>query len=208
MNSILHTPSISIVVPLYYLPELHYTIDKFFRSLDENYRDVPLIVFVDCSPSDHPFNISHKNEKNLGYVKSVNIGLKLSNTDIVIVMNDDLVIKKGDLDPFFEIGDGIYCPQDSCSSYWPHSGACFAMNRKTLKKMGYLNEEYKHFFADREYWLKADELGIPIVKLNKICIEHPGSATFNLLDKRKIYLEDEKVYIKKNPDYETREAII
>jgi GT2 family glycosyltransferase len=137
-----------------------------------------------------------QNEKNLGYTKTVNRGLEFAfkTADTVIVANDDLEFRKGDLDKFRIIDDGIYYPSDSASGDSKCFGAIWGMNKRTYQRLGKLNENYKHFFSDRDYYQKAIKAGLPVVNWPEIIIKHHESATYNLINKKELLQEDEKTF--------------
>jgi GT2 family glycosyltransferase len=189
------TRRIDAVVPLYVNDaSLYPIINDFFESMNL-YPDIKLIVIDDCSPLKPlpSWPITFRNEKNLGFTGTVNRGLKLTNAEIILVLNDDLKIKKGDLDRYYLIDTvGIYSPRDTASDNTDRFGAIWGMNRDTYNKMGKLNEKYKHYFSDLDYYNRAKEMYIPITKWQDICVEHRESATYKNEDKKKLFEEDQK----------------
>lgn len=189
-------PSIDMIVPLYYHDQkLFLILDKFFNSVKKHYPEINLIVVDGHSPLPLPphWPVTTVNEENLGFTETVNRGLKLSTAEIIIVANDDLEFKKGDLDRFKEITykEGIFSPRDTASGNLETFGAIWGMNRKTFKKMGYLNEKFRNYFSDKDYYDRAKKLGVPIVKWHDICVTHHESATMNLLDKKELFEQDQ-----------------
>jgi len=189
----------AIIVPIYYKLELYLIIQECLDSLKRYYPDFNLITIDDCSPEPIPpdWLITWQNEKNLGYTKTINRGLKFAfkKADIVIIANDDLEFKKGDLDKFRKIKDiGIYFPRDSASGALDTFGSIWGMNKATFQKLGLLNEKYKHFFSDRDYYQRALKFKIPIIKWDDICITHHESATYNILNKKELFKEDLERY--------------
>lgn len=185
-----------IIIPLYYCDQsLYLTIDKCLKSL-KKYWDNGLCVIDDCSPLPLPphWPIMIRNDKNLGYVKTVNKGLMASTADIIIVANDDLEFEDGQIEKFLEIDNiGIYSPRDTASGNLETFGAIFGMDRETFNKMGLLNEKFKNYFSDRDYYEKAKKLDIPVIKWFDIVVKHNESSTFKLLDKDKLFKEDMEV---------------
>ena len=151
----------------------------------------------DCSPEPPPWLMTWKNEKNLGYTATVNggLGFAFQDADIVIVANDDLEFREGDLDKFLTLKKkGIYFPSDSASGDLECFGSIWGMNKKTYKILGKLNENYKHFFSDRDYYERAIKKGIPVVNWPEIVVKHHESATYNTIDKSSIYKKDKELY--------------
>jgi GT2 family glycosyltransferase len=187
---------ISIVVPIYYKSELYLTIEKCLDSIEKYYPDFHLITLDDCSPTKSPFKTTLKNEKNMGFTASVNKLLKeaFKTADIVIVANDDLEFKEGDLDHFKEIEniDGIYSPRDTASGNLDTFGAIWGMNKNTYKKLGPMNEKFVNYFSDADYYNRAKKIGLPVVKWKDVVVTHHESSTFNLVNKKELYEKDQK----------------
>lgn len=195
MTSIVSTKP-CIVIPMYYLPELYLIIDKCLKSIKKHYPDWRLIVLDDCSPTYSPFHADIYNGVNKGFTASVNTlleeGFKYS--DVVIVCNDDIEIRKGDLDKFVNLPDGIYSPPDTASGDLDSFGCIWGINKTTYKKLGQLDERFRNYFSDQDYYQRAKKLGIPIVKWTSPLIQHHESSTFNLVDKDTQYFEDLKTF--------------
>lgn len=187
--------SISIIVPIFYCdPSLFLTIETCFSTLNACYPGIDVIGVDDASPLDCPphWPIEMENAINQGYVSSVNSGLRASSADIVIVANDDLVFHQGCLDRYFDLPDGVIAgPADTASGDLPTLGAIFGMTRKTLETMGYLDERFRNYCADEEYWERAGRLGIEVRVWDDVRLEHKESATFGLLEKERLLSEDQ-----------------
>ena len=186
-----HT-NIDAVVPLYLNhSSLYPIINDFFESM-KLYPDIKLVVIDDCSllkllPS---WPVTTRNKTNRGYTATVNKGLSITTAEVILVLNDDLKIKKGDLDRYYSIGEGIYSPRDTASDNTDRFGAIWGMNRETYIKMGNLNEKFKHYFSDLDYYNRAKEKGLPVIKWQDIVVEHKESATYKSENKVKLFDED------------------
>jgi len=172
--------SLSIIIPIYFSRlELYQIIDRCIKSIQTNYPDIEIILIDDASPIDtSDWLITYRNKINKGYTASVNKGLKLATGDILIICNDDITVKKGDLDRFYAIRDGIYSPKTTDEGSGDLFGSLWGMNRKTFQKIGYLDEKYPHYFSDKAYYNKAKRLKISIIKWEDILVEHIGKATY------------------------------
>ena len=189
--------TIQAVVPLYInSPSLYPIVTDFFESMEEHYPDIELIVIDDCSPLPHDFPVTHKNKKNLGFTGTVNKGLKLSTADVILVLNDDLKIAKGDLDRYYLLdGLGIWSPRDTASDDSDRFGAIWGLTRETLNRLGFMNDKYKNYFSDNDYYQRAKKLNIQVVKWRDICVEHRENATFKNEDKEKLFETDQKTFL-------------
>ena len=118
---------ISIIVVTYNSEDV---IEKALRSILENSHNFEIeILIIDNKSKDHtinkiasffetnnePYNLI-KNDKNLGFAKGVNLGLKASSGDFIIIMNPDVFIMQGFFDkmvlPFKKYSDlGAAAPQ-------------------------------------------------------------------------------------------------
>lgn len=177
--------TIDIIIPIYYCDtSLFIPIETCLSTLKTCYPQINIIAIDDCSPldcSDH-WNITETNVVNEGYVATVNKGLKLSTADIIIVANDDLTFHLGCLDRFFTLPDNVIAsPADSASGDLETFGAIFGFTRKTFETMGYLNDKFKNFYSDEDYYKRALEKGVQVIKWKDIVIDHQESATFKAL---------------------------
>ena len=187
---------IAIVVPLYYCnTDLYLKITSCYISI-AGLEDHRLIVIDDASPLNIPSDwyITGKNRKNLGFTKTVNKGLKRAferDTGIVIVMNDDIVITPECFERFKGLtGLQIASPRDTASSDDDRFGACWGMTREVYKLLGGLDEKYKHFYSDLDYYLRAKDAGVEIIKWDDITLPHSESSTFKHLDKNTLLNQD------------------
>lgn len=185
-----------IVVPVYVAsPALYPIIERFFESLQEHYPEITVYGIDDASPLPCPphWPIVARNAINKGFTATVNYGLSLTNKPVIVVCNDDLTITMGDLNRFNTLrGMMIASPMDTASSSDDRFGSCWGMTREVYEQLGPLNEHFRNYFSDLDYYNRAKEAGILIEKWYDITIEHVESATFNLVDKKTLFEEDER----------------
>jgi GT2 family glycosyltransferase len=189
-----HSGKIIICIPIFYKTQLYVIIEKCLDSIEKYYPDVPVITIDDGSPVKCPFATTLKNEKNLGYVKSINklMEYAFKTADIVIVLNDDLEITKGSLDYLMKIeGLTIASVQDTSGTNNLMFGSNFALTKKTYKLLGGFNEKFKNYFADREFYERALDKGVKIIKDFSVVLPHHESATMKLVGKEELFKEDE-----------------
>lgn len=184
----------SIIVPIFYKPELYLTIKNCLDSLKKYYPDLELIT-IDDSIEDCPFECTYKNKENLGYVKTINKGLEISKGDILIVANDDLTFSRNVIDPLLYIkGLTIASIQDTAGTLDNRFGCIFAMTREVYDLLGGFDERFRNFFADRDYYNKAIKNKVNVVKFFDKTIEHIESATFKRINKDELFDNDIEVY--------------
>lgn len=117
------------------------------------------------------------------------------NPRVYIICNDDVVMTQGCMDRFLSLeGRTIASPMDTSASPDDHFGSCWAMTARVYQELGKLNESYKHFFSDVDYYNRAKEKSVPILKWRDITLEHPESSTYKLLDKESLFLADKETW--------------
>jgi len=140
-----------------------------------------------------------KNEKNLGFAKAINQGMKISSKDYFLWLNNDVIVKGkdwinilienfekfpktgaigprgGKLDSTF-LHNGIYPP-----NYFGEvdyvEGWCFLTSRKVIEDVGFLDEQFFLFSEDSEWCLRARDKGYKILQVPNNSVYHIGSAT-------------------------------
>jgi len=175
-SAITKSGKIDILVPLYLNhPSLYPIITEFFNSIPKKFN---IIVCDDCSPLPllPEWPVKYRNDTNKGFTANVNRLLSLSTADIMIVANDDLKFDNN-LDWAYKT-NGIYFPRDSASANLDIFGAIWAIDRKSFEKLGYLDEKLPHYGSDREYYQRAIKLGVPVVKISNVCVEHREGMTY------------------------------
>jgi GT2 family glycosyltransferase len=191
--------SVSVVVPLYYCDKsLFLPIHNCLSALKRLYPDFKLVVIDDASPLECPeyWPITSQNAQNSGFTATVNKGMSLAIGNTIVVLNDDITVKEGDLDWVRDLGGEVICsPMDTASSNDDRFGACWAITREAYTKLGPLNESYKHFWSDKDYYDRAKAAGIEVRKLNDVMLDHPESSTYKLVDKEKLLAEDTVRYL-------------
>lgn len=192
---------LTILIPIYVAtPDLYPIITRCLDSIKKHYPDIKTVLLDDASPFpplDWDIAITHY--KNAGYVKSVNSllafwGSTAKDRDIAIVMNDDMVLHAGCLDRFKDIaGRVIASPADTASSPDDTFGSIFGITKEAYGVLGGLDEKYHHFFADKEYYLKAKKCEVKIIKWHDIVIDHIESATYKALGNKDELLEKDNL---------------
>lgn len=191
-----------VIIPLYFCdPVLYQPIKSCLDALERSKADLSIILVDDASPLDHTFYTGLKttyfqNRQNQGFTKTVNTGLKMSHADTLVIMNDDIIIIEECLERFSKLsGLVIASPMDTASSDDDRFGACWGMTREVYELLGPLNEEYRNFYSDTDYYNRAKATGVEIIKWKDITLEHPESSTYKLLDKEALLEDDRKRFM-------------
>lgn len=193
---------LEVIIPVYLSePSLYPIVSECLESLYHTYPDISVRVVNDCSPLPFPdewldwVSYYQKMFENRGYTAAVNAGLRTSEADIMVIANDDLIFKTGDLDRFSELeGLVIGSPMDTAASPDDAFGAVWGLTREAFELLGPLDESYKHFFSDREYYERAKLKGVRIEKWLETTIDHRESATYKTVNKEELFALDLATY--------------
>lgn len=142
-------------------------------------------------------------EHNGGYAAAVNTGMKEAIGDIFVIANNDLVFIQPDwldklLHPIYnDEADISLISQTDTDGWTPEEkythnakfGALWAITREAYERLGTLDERFgKGYFEDLDYWHRAQDKNMVIIKNHAGIVEHIGKQTFKLVD------EDDKLF--------------
>ena len=140
-----------------------------------------------------------KNEKNYGFAKGNNIGvryaMKAMNPGYVLLLNNDTVVERDFLSELVKVGESnskigaigpnirLYSDKqraqikgyekfDSVSEVNTLSGACLLIKTEILKKVGLLDETYFIYGEDRDFCERIRECGYVNVYVPKVKVYH------------------------------------
>lgn len=179
---------IDIIVTIYFnrielYPIIMETLDSYKKFSHPNMR---LVLCDDHSPLDIVDFLQHADEvfiqdSNKGYVANVNQGLKESKADIIVAVDDDIIFNADIMDKIQTIKNGIYYPtwEGETKSDDDKFGFFWGLDRKTLDKLGYLDERFKHYFADTDLWKRAKIEGVELFKWWDCPVVHHGASTIH-----------------------------
>jgi len=200
----------SMIIPCYFLDESY--IDMTDRCLDSMGREEPdeVIIVDDGSPMHAEFaNTEYiRLDENSGFTKAVNTGLENATGDILIICNNDIIFYPGWLKGLTDtlkthdishicVSDQSWETKDEITEN-DKFGSLWAMKRETYEKLGELDEQFKSYFSDLDYWRRAQNAGLKIGKNHNYIVEHKGKHTYKVVDpKDKGYNEAKELYIKK-----------
>lgn len=179
-------------------------LDSIAANSDTSYR----LILIDNASGEETkrylenFALAHKNavlvrnEENLGWVKAVNQGMKLSKAPYVCIMNNDTVVKApgwlaklisvaeesddiGLVNPRFDSKRDTakgepYIEIDFCRGY------CVLMKRAVIENVGVLDEAYGlGYYDDDDLSVRAIRAGFRCVRANDVTVEHLKDSTFS-----------------------------
>jgi GT2 family glycosyltransferase len=168
-----------------------------------------------------------RNETNLGFVKAVNQGMRLSDAPYVCVMNNDIVPGTRWLENLVEFAEthrdiGLMNPL--CNGHGSRTveeyarivetenkdrymemnqcfGFCMLIKREVIDKIGVLDERFgMGGFDDTDYSMRAHIAGYGCASVHSSYVYHREHASFNAMgDRKKLVARAEEEYFKKWP---------
>ncbi len=216
----------SIIIPVYLRDSKRLDdIAKCVESVRKYSSDYELILIDDGSPEDallyelideysefHP-DVYIRHQNNKGVAPSWNDGLRIARGDYIVVLNDDTEVCADWLEKMsgvFEndrskkiavVGPAVeHLPNDSnMPAYQWFPGSCFMISRKTIKRVGYFDEQFApFFFEETDYWTKIMQCGYQMARVLNVFIQHKEGQTVKDLSKNEIYQTNLLKFIKKH----------
>lgn len=143
-----------------------------------------------------------RNRQNLGWVKAINQGMRLSRAHFLCIMNNDTVVRTdGWLSKLIAIADsardiGLVNPYFSAKKKTPAEAAfieidfcrgfCMLIKRVVMERIGLLDEAYGiGYYDDDDYSIRAIRAGFRCVRANHVFVEHLRDSTFSSLFERR-----------------------
>jgi glycosyltransferase involved in cell wall biosynthesis len=156
-----------------------------------------------------------RNKENLGYIKAVNQGLKVSTAPHACLLNNDIVVTRGWLGRMIEFSRahpeaGLVNPQQNhdpgkpmpgdleifarsqvlSRGMWEEldhcTGGCLLIKREVIEKVGYLDEAFGDgYWEDNDYSRRAQEAGFRCLRLLDTYVWHDVGASFEQTAGRK-----------------------
>ena len=170
-----------------------------------------------------------RNEQNMGFVKAVNQGLKISDAPYVCVLNNDTLPGKGwltEMIRFAEENQGVGLVNPLCKGHEePHmtvddyagfvaarnkgkfmemnqcQGYAMLIKRELIEKVGYLDEQFgMGGFDDTDYSIRALNAGYGSVCVHTSYVYHREHASFDAMgDRKALQREAEEKFFTKWP---------
>ena len=163
--------------------------------VDNNSSPVTGSFLKNFASNNKNFTIVNNNE-NLGWVRAVNQGIKLSKAPYVCVMNNDTIVETedwlrkmiavADLEP----GIGLVNPRFDIKNRTPRGvrfleidfcrGYCVLIKRPVIERIGSLDEAYgMGYYDDDDYSVRAIRAGFKCVRANDVVVRHLRDSTFS-----------------------------
>lgn len=166
---------LSVVMPVWSLTaEMRDMAEETINGLYNTSTDIDLIVIDNASNYPLAPNSLKKlsvvvNKENKGFTFAVNQGLLAADSEYVCVANSDLISIPEKWDLFLldeeDLQSGILfpCPDSTDGLGWFPPGFMFMAHRETFARIGAFDERFFLFYSDSDYWVRARELGIPLI---------------------------------------------
>lgn len=205
---------VSIIIPTYnaktMLEELClHSLQKYTKEINSE------IIIVDDASNDgtkemllenYPQIVVLVNETNIGYVKSINRGMKAARGNYVLLLNNDIeliengwlsklvqVIKDEDtvgiVAPKFLLPDGtVQQAREQLEEANAVLGAVMLINRKLIEKIGCFDELFSPgYFEEGDYCHRAWCAGFKVMSNPNSVVVHHHSKTFGTKLKNELY---------------------
>lgn len=192
-----------LIIPIYLINnDLVELTNNCLNSLIDNQPERVMIV-DDGSTLPYGDNVftttlkaeMHRLDKNYGYTRAVNEGIKKCDDEIIIIGNNDLKFSEGWLEAIIgplEFADIVSLPTSEPAHYvTPRNdivenekfGSIFAIKRKVFDEVGLFDEGLgRGYFSDIDFHLRAYSEGFKIVKNYNVVLPHSTKSTFKMVD--------------------------
>jgi GT2 family glycosyltransferase len=206
---------------------------KCIDTLTDAEPDVKFnIVLVESNPEWDSLHYDYQNDnvtvivpnEKFNFNRFLNIGIRSSSNDLIVLANNDLVFHPGWLTEILRVKRShpeilSFCPFDRTSKYlkWDDFkskrfikgyrvpvefvGWCFVLHRSVLEITGPLDETFDLYFQDNDFALTLKNKGIPHALVPSSFVEHIGGATTSIPDPsqtEKYRIDKAKLYAKWN----------
>jgi len=200
----------SIVIPVYENLEIT---KNCLVSIKENvFSDYEIVIVNDSISDDKQLRkclkelnfknlVYEKNNKNLGFVKSVNKGVSLSSGDYVCILNNDVIIKEDIIKKMIDTmkrnnnncitgASGGILRKDTARFWFNHNinknqpvvhyieGWCLFTTKKIWNELNGFDEIFGFGYCeDADFSFKAKQKNYQVIITEDLAIEHLGNST-------------------------------
>lgn len=129
----------------------------------------------------------------MGYAPAINRGWKCSRGEFVIVMNDDVWLKEGNLKDLCVAGHATSPTYDG-NSYEFIWGSCFCLPRDVFELIGGMDERYRVSYFDDDDLIKTLQLhNIPFKTVKSVDFGHTPATTLESMPDRNVFFEENRI---------------
>lgn len=182
---------IDIILPIYiqHKHQVPMTL-KAIEAIEEHTLGYNLII---VESSDGRYFEDYADEyvfcdEPLNYSKKVNLGLKLSKNDYIVVSSNDVFVDRNWvislLKCFRDKDCGIATLLSSQFNKIPKDeitfgffGGLYMFKRKSLEDIGLLDERFVNSFEDADLWIRTELAGYKLLQNNSCIVKHDVSQT-------------------------------
>jgi len=194
--------------------------ERFYRLIViDNGSDLPTQKYLEDAKSLFPEYKLVRLEKNLGFVKATNEGLKVANAEYICLVNNDVIFAKGWLSEMIKVmADrkiGVLNPESNNWGEWPNDvsieqyaetlsarngewqesgyciGFCMMFRKEIFDKVGYLDETYgTGYLEETDFCRRVQKLGYYCGIAKGAYVYHIGAQTFKKLNDHRLQYEN------------------
>lgn len=234
MNEIMETKRVDIIIPVWNQVDVTMAcIDGIIKNTDYPYKlilvdngsESQTMKYLEDLKKRSPCEIEViRNEKNLGFVKAVNQGLRASKAPYACIMNNDTIPAPGWLERLVEFseankeaglmnpmcdGDPLISLEDHARNAARNRGKYMEMNqcflfatlikREVIEKIGYLDEEFgMGCCEDADYAKRSGRAGYRCVRVDSSYVHHKHTVSFLALgDRNDLVSKNEQILFNK-----------
>ena len=172
---------ISIIIPFYSVDQEKYTIlQRCLKSL----------------PSVEKIVVWNRKE---GMAKAINEGAKCATGDYFLIMNDDVLLKSGDIRDLC-VENTVVSPTFNGKEYPYLWGSCFCVPRSVWEEIGGMDERYSvSYFDDDDLIFTLQRHGISMISQPSVVFDHPnpGRTLEALPDRNEFFNENQEKFKQK-----------
>lgn len=173
---------ISVVIPFYPVDEEKYSVlQKCVKSLPEHYETI--VVW---------------NRKE-GMAKAINEGAKLATGTHLLIMNDDVEYKSGNLEDLC-LEETTTSPSFNGREYEYIWGSCFCIPKKVWDDVGGMDERYNiSYFDDDDFIMSLQQKSYTMRSVPSVIFSHdtPGRTLERIPDRNEFFESNKQKFFEK-----------